>query len=306
MITLDRDAPLPIGEQLVEQLRYQIAAGRYKPGEVLPSTRVLAEQLGISFHTVRKAYQRLAEEGVLEVGRGGYVVAAQAALSHAARLERASGVVQEALRQLVALGLRDEEAEYVFQEQLQFFDRPGERRKLLFAAPYRELAESGAEQTTSALQERVEPVTLAELRRHAAADAVITPLPYLAAVRQAVPQAEVAGVVVGYAHDVLEKLARLMPPETLALVTRHPDAVAPIGDAVRLLTGFAGQTAGVHVEADRRQLEAAVRQADLVLATPQARRRVRALALQLGRAYAELAPLVAPESLSRVREALGR
>ena len=75
MIELDRDAPLPLAEQLVEAMRYEIASGRYRPGSGLPSTRVMGDQLGISFHTVRKAYQRLAEEGIVDVRRGGgYVV----------------------------------------------------------------------------------------------------------------------------------------------------------------------------------------------------------------------------------------
>ena len=103
MITLDRDAPLSVGEQLVEQLRYVIGAGKYRPGERLPSTRALGDQVGVSFHTVRKAYQRLAEEGVLDVRRGGgYYVSKTSALPTAERMERASATVQEALQKLVA------------------------------------------------------------------------------------------------------------------------------------------------------------------------------------------------------------
>ncbi|HLA62937.1 MAG TPA: GntR family transcriptional regulator, partial [Rhodothermales bacterium] len=195
MITLDRDSPLPVSEQLVEQLRYQLGAGRYRPGERLPSTRGLAEQIGISFHTVRKAYQRLETEGLLEARRGGgFHVRERPSLTRAERMERGAAVVQDALHRLVALGLTDEETEYVIEEQRTYAEGPGVRRKLLFAAPSREQAEGAAEQLAGALQERVDPVTLDELSRHGDADVVVVPMPLLAAARAAVSGAEIVGV----------------------------------------------------------------------------------------------------------------
>ena len=52
-ITIRRTSKTPVHEQLVEQLRYLIASGHYQIDQPLPSTRVLAKQLSISFHTVR-------------------------------------------------------------------------------------------------------------------------------------------------------------------------------------------------------------------------------------------------------------
>ncbi len=305
MIVLDRGAPLPIGEQLVEQMRFQLASGRYRPGERLPSTRVLADQLGISFHTVRKAYQRLAEEGLLDTRRGGgFHAVERPALSRAERLERGAAVVQDALQKLVGLGLSDDEATYVIEEQRQFFESPGTRRKLLFAAPYRELAESGAEQLTGVLQERVEPVVLADLARHADADVVTVPMPHVRQAVQAVPAAEVVGVAVGWPHDALEKVARLSASESVGLVTRQGDAVEPLLAALRAQAGLAGPALALTVEVDRARLDGLIRQAALVLYTPQVRRRVRPLVAE--RPHAELTPVVAAESLARVRETVGR
>ncbi|MEM6326746.1 MAG: GntR family transcriptional regulator [Bacteroidota bacterium] len=307
MITLDRDAPLSVGEQLVEQLRYAIGAGTYRPGERLPSTRALGEQVGVSFHTVRKAYQRLAGEGVLEGRRGGgYYVAKTSGLSTAERMERASATVQDALQKLVALGLDEDETDLVVQEQLAYFERPGRRRSLVFAGPYREMAEAGAEQTGAALQERVEPVLIADLRRHAGSDAVMAPLPSLQTVRRAVPQTEVVGVDVRFPYDTLERLARRTTTETVALVTRYRDGASPLEEVLRRQSGFEGAVAAITTEVERRQLEQVIRQADLVLYTPGTRRRVRALAQTNERAHAELAPVVTAESLERVRQSVGR
>ena len=305
MIELDRDAALPIAEQLVEQLRYHLAAGRYRTGERLPSTRVLADRLGISFHTVRKAYQKLEGEGLLEsrIG-GGFYVAERPTLSAAERRERGAAVVQEALQKLVALGLSEDEAEYLFEEQLQFFESPGVRRKLLCAAAFREAAESLAEQLTGALQERVEPVAVAELGRHADADVVFAPFALLAPVLQAVPSAEAVGLLASLTRDVLARLARLGPGDALALVTRTSDAAGPLTDELRAATGFGGTVLAITVEGERRRLETIIRQAHLVAYTPQVRRRLRPL---LGETpHVELAPVLSPDTLAHVREAAGR
>ena len=305
MIELDRDAPLPIAEQLVEQLRYHLAAGRYRTGERLPSTRSLGEQLGISFHTVRKAYQRLEGEGLLEgkVG-GGFYVTDPPTLTEAERRERGAAVVEDALQKLVALGYSADEAEYLFEEQLQFFESPGERRKLLCAAGSREQAEPLAEQLTGALQERVEAVALAEVGRHAEADVVFAPFPLLPSVLQGAPQAEAIGLLYTYPHGLLARVARLGPNDTLGLVTRSNDAVAPLTDAIRGASGFAGQVLAMSIEGERRRLETLLRQSDLVAFTPQVRRRLRPL---LGDAqHVELAPVIGADSLMHVRDVAGR
>ena len=70
MITIDRTSNIPVYEQLVEKVRYLIASGQFQIDETLPSTRTLAKQVGVSFHTVRKAYQQLEDEGWLEVRIG--------------------------------------------------------------------------------------------------------------------------------------------------------------------------------------------------------------------------------------------
>ncbi|MEM1056097.1 MAG: GntR family transcriptional regulator [Bacteroidota bacterium] len=307
MITLDRDAPLSVGEQLVEQLRYVIGAGKYRPGDRLPSTRGLGEQVGVSFHTVRKAYQRLAEEGVLDVRRGGgYYVAQTSGLSTAERMERAGATMQEALQKLVALGLDEDETDLVVHEQLAYFERPGTRRSLVFAGTYRELAEAGAEQAGAALQERVEPVLVSDLRRHAGADAVVAPLASVQSVRRALPEAEVVGVDIRFPYDTLERLTRRLPNETVALVTRYRDGASPLENALRLQSGFEGSLLTITTDQERRAIEQVIRQADLVLYTPGTRRRVRTLAQSNEKAHAEVAPVLTSESLERVRQSVGR
>jgi GntR family transcriptional regulator / MocR family aminotransferase len=65
----------PLNRQLYERLRTQILTGHLRPGEKLPSTRALAENLRVSRNTVLKAFDQLTAEGYLRVrgGSGSYV-----------------------------------------------------------------------------------------------------------------------------------------------------------------------------------------------------------------------------------------
>lgn len=66
---------VPIYQQIVNQVRYLIGAGRLEPGEELLPIRVLAEQLTVNPNTVARAYLELERAGVVTKrhGSGTYV-----------------------------------------------------------------------------------------------------------------------------------------------------------------------------------------------------------------------------------------
>ena len=57
---------VPIYLQIVNQVKYLVAAGRLSPGEELPPIRTLAERLLINPNTVARAYRELETAGVVE------------------------------------------------------------------------------------------------------------------------------------------------------------------------------------------------------------------------------------------------
>ena len=69
------------GRHLVDQIREAVLAGRLAAGAALPSTRALAEDLGVSRGVVVDVYEQLVAEGYLDTGRGrrGTTVAARTA-----------------------------------------------------------------------------------------------------------------------------------------------------------------------------------------------------------------------------------
>jgi DNA-binding transcriptional regulator YhcF (GntR family) len=80
---------LPIYLQIVNQIRYQIAAGRLAPGDEIPPIRVLAEQLVINPNTVARAYLELERAGLVakRQGSGTYVAKAESALPRREKLK---------------------------------------------------------------------------------------------------------------------------------------------------------------------------------------------------------------------------
>lgn len=60
----------PLYEALADRLRDDIAAGRLRPGERLPSVRQMAEEEGLAPGTVQQAVTVLRQEGLVEARRG--------------------------------------------------------------------------------------------------------------------------------------------------------------------------------------------------------------------------------------------
>jgi GntR family transcriptional regulator, transcriptional repressor for pyruvate dehydrogenase complex len=60
-----------LSSQIHAQLREDILAGHYEPGEALPSERTLSEELETSRHAVREALKRLQQAGLVSITQGG-------------------------------------------------------------------------------------------------------------------------------------------------------------------------------------------------------------------------------------------
>lgn len=69
-VYLDFASATPIWSQIEDGLRRLVASSALEPGGSVPSVRDMAKDLRVNPATVAKAYQRLAEAGVLTVRRG--------------------------------------------------------------------------------------------------------------------------------------------------------------------------------------------------------------------------------------------
>lgn len=73
-----QNSDIPIYKQIANQYKEDIMSGKFAEGDYLPSIRGLARDLKISVITTMKAYEQLAEEGLIAPVQGkGYIVNAQ-------------------------------------------------------------------------------------------------------------------------------------------------------------------------------------------------------------------------------------
>jgi DNA-binding transcriptional regulator YhcF (GntR family) len=103
LIRVDPARPMPLADQVAAAVRHGIAAGEVTTGDRLPPARELAASLDVSIHTVLAGYQKLRDEGLIELRRGrGAVVRAEGGAGHLSVLELAKGLVAEARRHGIA------------------------------------------------------------------------------------------------------------------------------------------------------------------------------------------------------------
>nr|WP_238361572.1 GntR family transcriptional regulator [Actinopolymorpha pittospori] len=69
ILEVDLDSEVPIYQQLRDRVVEAIAAGLLRTGSPLPSTRALASDFGVNFHTVNKGYDLLRQQGLLRINR---------------------------------------------------------------------------------------------------------------------------------------------------------------------------------------------------------------------------------------------
>ena len=88
----------PIYLQITNQIKTLIMEGKLKEGEMLPSMRVLATELRISFMTTKRAYEELERDGFIEsyTGRGSFVKAQNLEIYREEQLKHIESLLTEA------------------------------------------------------------------------------------------------------------------------------------------------------------------------------------------------------------------
>jgi GntR family transcriptional regulator len=69
-LSIDERDSRPIYLQIIQQVKEQVRSGALKPGDELPSVRELADSLNINLHTVRSAYLKLRDQGIINLHLG--------------------------------------------------------------------------------------------------------------------------------------------------------------------------------------------------------------------------------------------
>lgn len=122
---VDASNGVAIFDQVVRQVKFAVARGAIRPGNMVPSVRELAKELAINPNTVARAYQQLQSEGVLEMVRGmGLEVAADAPkLCRAERKAIVQSRLRAALLEAVQGGLEADELRQMVDRELNNLQR---------------------------------------------------------------------------------------------------------------------------------------------------------------------------------------
>lgn len=99
--------PRPYYQQLVDQLRELVLAGRLAPGTLLPSVRTLAQQLQTSVITTRRAYEELERAGLIVTrqGAGSFVAPLEPDRRREEQEKNARSLLITAITQAMQLGV---------------------------------------------------------------------------------------------------------------------------------------------------------------------------------------------------------
>ena len=108
-----QNSGVPIYQQIAEQLKADILAGKMKQGEYLPSIRSLAKELKISVITTMKAYELLEEEGLVTAaqGKGFYVNAQDSEMLREQHLRKVEEALLQAIDAAEIAGMSEKELE---------------------------------------------------------------------------------------------------------------------------------------------------------------------------------------------------
>jgi GntR family transcriptional regulator len=114
------DSPIPIYEQIVNQVIFGVASGDLEVGALIPSVRELAQKLVVHPNTVARAFQLLEGRGVVEAkrGRGMEVTADAVALCKAERKDIVRTRIREALREAASSALPPDDIRRLVDEEL--------------------------------------------------------------------------------------------------------------------------------------------------------------------------------------------
>ena len=109
---------VPVYRQLIEQVRHAIETGALRPGEQLPGTRTVAEDLVMNPNTVAKAYQELEHQGVIEMRKGLGAFVTKHGRKGFDLVPKAQPVLRAAVGRMAAMGLSEEQMRRLFESEV--------------------------------------------------------------------------------------------------------------------------------------------------------------------------------------------
>ena len=121
-IVIDFQNGIPLYEQIAHRILGLLERGELKAGDQLPPIRELADELGVNFNTVARAYRILDQGSVISTqhGRGTYIIGKEKKTTSGKRKkENIEQLTRFYLRKARYLGFKPEEIKKCFEKIFQ-------------------------------------------------------------------------------------------------------------------------------------------------------------------------------------------
>ncbi|MHC4059985.1 MAG: GntR family transcriptional regulator [Planctomycetota bacterium] len=127
--SIDNASGRPVYQQIIDQVKRDIALGRLLKEEKLPTVRQLAAQLALNPNTIAKAYRQLEQEGIITTrpGAGAFVAALDTNLSKAVRRKLLCDDIERVIVDAVHMQIDKQELMRWFAERVEKFKLADEK-----------------------------------------------------------------------------------------------------------------------------------------------------------------------------------
>lgn len=115
-ININNSSTVPLYEQIQNQIKAQILNSYLKSGEGLPSIRNFAKELKVSIITIKRAYEELEKEGLIQTvtGKGTFVAIQNTERLREMTMYEIENKLEEIIKQAKSVGVTLEEGLEIF------------------------------------------------------------------------------------------------------------------------------------------------------------------------------------------------
>lgn len=217
---------IPVYRQLVDRIRANIKSGVMENGMQLPTVRELAGQLGVALGTVKRAYDELGKEGLVQQVQGRGTFVSYRHVDSESRKERAMTAIDAMLRQLEEMNFSMAETRIYLDLKLRQREQVQENLKVALAECNPEVLGQVADQLRAIPGIDIFTYVMEEIRRYPyhlseEMDLVITTMNHAEEVEQMLGS-----------HRKMARIALRLKPRYVGQIVKLPD-----GAAVAVLCG---------------------------------------------------------------------
>lgn len=211
---------VPVYRQLVDRIRANIKSGVMENGMQLPTVRELAGQLGLALGTVKRAYDELGKEGLVQQVQGRGTFVSYRHVDSESRKERAMSAIDEMLRVLEEMNFSMTETRIYLDLKLRQREMVQENLKVALVECNPEVLSQVADQLRSIPGIDIFTYLLEEMRRYPyhlseEMDLVVTTMTHAEEVEQLLGS-----------HRKMARIALRLQPRYVGQIVKLPDEAA--------------------------------------------------------------------------------